>query len=453
MSGTTPDNVAEIRALIARRKRTDRLFGMLGASLIALSLAVLGALMVKLMIDGTRRLTETHDVRANGETPGFRDSVGVVSRSADGTWLLQMDSLDLRPDSDAVQLPGLEGKFVAIQGDRPPPGDPLMPVTKVAEIATPSPGADRPGNPTITGTLQAATGGRTPFRLIPEPVRIVPADQTVADALPALAGRRAVVSGRRNPTTATIQARSVEELTRRSFFTSGTSRNASEAGILPGLIGTLLVTVVTMLVAVPLGVAAGVYLEEYAPKNRFTDLIEINIANLAGVPSIIWGLLGLGLFIYLVGMGRTAIAAGLTLALLVLPIVIIATREAIRAVPSTIREAAIGLGATKWQTVRFHVIPYSMSGILTGSIIALSRAIGETAPLVCVGAVTFMTGIPGLTTPFTVVPIQIYDWVSRPREDFHANAAAASLILVAVTLALNGAAIAIRYRLRKRISW
>lgn len=451
---TSEESVAAIRALIAKRKRTDRLFNLAGAALIALSLAVLGALMVKLIVDGTHRLAETHDVRAGGETPGYRDTVGVVSKSPDGSWALQMDAFDLRPETDAVRLDALVGKYVAVQGDWPSPGDLLMPVSKAVEIPVPPPGGERAGSPRVTGVLQASPpGGRTPFRLIPEPLQIVPVEEAVAAALAELDGHRVVVTGRRTPATASVQARSVEELFRRSFFTSGTSRNASEAGIFPGLIGTLLVTVVTMLVAVPLGVAAGVYLEEYAPKNRVTDVIEINIANLAGVPSIIWGLLGLGLFIYMVGMGRTAIAAGMTLALLVLPIVIIATREAIRAVPNTIREAAIGLGATKWQTVRYHVIPYSMSGILTGSIIALSRAIGETAPLVCIGAVTFMTGLPGLTTPFTVVPIQIYDWVSRPREDFHANAAAASLILVAVTLVLNGAAILIRYRLRKKVKW
>jgi phosphate transport system permease protein len=218
---------------------------------------------------------------------------------------------------------------------------------------------------------------------------------------------------------------------------------------------------------VPLGVAAGVYLEEYASKNKITDLLEINIANLAGVPSIIWGLAGLGLFIFILHMERSILAAGLTLGLLVLPIVIIATREAIRAVPRTIREAAIALGATKWQTTRYHVIPYSLSGILTGSIIAMSRAIGETAPLVCIGAVLYITYLPPapvkseppfvsaewLNSKFTVVPMQIFDWVSRPQPEFHANAAAASVVLVVLTLTLNAIAIAIRYRARKSIKW
>ncbi|MGB7160964.1 MAG: phosphate ABC transporter permease PstA, partial [Tepidisphaeraceae bacterium] len=272
-----------------------------------------------------------------------------------------------------------------------------------------------------------------------------------------------------------ITASAVIPLQAKSFFSSMPSMSAARAGILPAVVGTLLVMLVTMLLAIPLGVAAGVYLEEYAPHNRITALIEINIANLAGVPSIIWGLAGLALFIFAMGFERSILAAGLTLGLLVLPIVIIATREAIRSIPNTIREASIGLGATKWQTTRHHVLPYSISGILTGAIIAMSRAIGETAPLVCIGAVVFITYLPPapvghvtndagvselqvqptawLNSKFTVVPMQIFDWVSRPQPEFHANAAAASIVLVVLTLGLNGIAIAIRYHTRKSIKW
>ena len=251
------------------------------------------------------------------------------------------------------------------------------------------------------------------------------------------------------------------------FFTSFPSRFPSQAGILSAWVGTTLVMVVTAVTAVPVGVAAGVYLEEYAPKNWLTVLIEINIANLAGVPSIVYGLMALGLFVYQLHLGHSILTAGLTLALLILPIVIVATRESIRAVPGSIREAAYALGATKWQTVKDHVLPYSTGGILTGVIIALSRAIGETAPLITVGALTFIAFLPGspiksefpfisfewLTSPFTVMPIQMFNWVSRPQEEFHLNAAAAGLTLMAMTLAMNGLAIYLRYRFRKRIKW
>ena len=251
------------------------------------------------------------------------------------------------------------------------------------------------------------------------------------------------------------------------FFTSYPSRFASQAGILSAWVGTTLVMLVTAATAVPLGVAAGVYLEEYAPRNWLTALIEINIANLAGVPSIVYGLMALGLFVYRFHLGQSVLTAGLTLALLILPIVIVATRESIRSVTGRIREAAYALGATKWQTVKDHVLPYSTGGILTGVIIALSRAIGETAPLITIGALTFIAFLPGapvksefpfvsfewLMSPFTVMPIQMFNWVSRPQREFHLNAAAAGLVLMAMTLAMNGLAIYIRYRFRKRIKW
>ena len=251
------------------------------------------------------------------------------------------------------------------------------------------------------------------------------------------------------------------------FFTSFPSRFASRAGILSAWVGTILVMIVTAFTAVPLGVAAGIYLEEYAPKNWLTAIIEINIANLAGVPSIVYGLMALGLFVYQLRLGHSILTAGLTLSLLILPIVIVATREAIRAVPGTIREAALALGATKWQTVKDHVVPYSTGGILTGVIIALSRAIGETAPLITIGALTFIAFLPGapikaefpfislewLMSPFTVMPIQMFNWISRPQEEFHLNAAATGLVLMFMTLMMNAVAIYLRYRFRKRIKW
>jgi phosphate transport system permease protein len=254
---------------------------------------------------------------------------------------------------------------------------------------------------------------------------------------------------------------------RPEFFTEFPSRRAGQAGILSAWIGTTLVMIVTAVVAVPLGVAAGVYLEEYAPKNWMTDIIEINITNLAGVPSIVYGLLALGLFVYAFGLGQSIQTAGLTLALLILPIVIVATREAIRSVPGVIREASYAVGATQWQTVKDHIVPYSLPGILTGVIIGLSRAIGETAPIITIGALTFIAFLPPmpvtadfpflnfewLKAPFTVMPIQMFNWTSRPDEAFHANAAAAGTILVFMTLLMNGLAIYLRYRLRKNIKW
>ncbi len=251
------------------------------------------------------------------------------------------------------------------------------------------------------------------------------------------------------------------------FFASFPSRFPEEAGILSAWVGTVLIMVVTALTAIPLGVAAGIYLEEYARKNWITSIVEINIHNLAGVPSIIYGLLALGVFVYFFKFGESILTGGLALALLILPVVIMATREAIRAIPGSIREASYALGATKWQTVSHHVIPYSTGGILTGIIIGLSRAIGETAPLITVGALTFIAFLPGspvtsdfpfisfkwLSDPFTVMPIQVFNWVSRPQKGFHINAAAAGIVLLAMTLLMNGIAIYIRYKFRKKIKW
>jgi len=247
------------------------------------------------------------------------------------------------------------------------------------------------------------------------------------------------------------------------FFTSFPSRRAGQAGILSAWVGSTLVMIVTAAVAVPLGIAAGVYLEEYARKNWLTDVIEINITNLAGVPSIVYGLLALGLFVYAFGLGQSILAAGLTLALLILPIVIVATREAIRSIPQSIREGAYALGATQWQTVKDHILPYSSPGILTGVIIGMARAIGETAPVITIGALTFIAFLPPspldgnpfawLFSPFTVMPIQMFNWTSRPEAAFQVNAAAAGFVLVLMTLAMNGLAIWLRYRLRQRIKW
>ena len=251
------------------------------------------------------------------------------------------------------------------------------------------------------------------------------------------------------------------------FFTSFPSRRAGAAGILSAWVGSTLVMLVTAVFAVPLGVASGVYLEEYSRKNWITDLIEINITNLAGVPSIVYGLLALGLFVYQFGLGQSILTAGLTLALLILPVVIVATREAIRSIPQVIREGSYALGATRWQTVRYHILPYASPGILTGVIIGMARAIGETAPIITIGALTFIAFLPPaplqaeppfvsfewLMSPFTVMPIQMFNWTSRPEAAFQANAAAAGFVLVFMTLTMNALAIWLRYRLRRNIKW
>jgi phosphate transport system permease protein len=251
------------------------------------------------------------------------------------------------------------------------------------------------------------------------------------------------------------------------FFTSFPSRKAESAGVLSAWVGSALVMLVTASVAIPIGIAAGIYLEEYAPKNWFADLIEINVTNLAGVPSIIYGLLGLGLFKYGLNLGESILTAGLTLSLLVLPVVIVTTREGMRAIPRNIHEAAYALGATKWQVMWDHILPYSTGTILTGIIVALARAIGETAPLITIGALTFIAYLPDaplqakfpfisfdwLYSGFTVLPIQMFDWVSRPQEEFQVNAAAAGITILVMTLLMNGVAIYLRYRLRKNIKW
>jgi len=235
------------------------------------------------------------------------------------------------------------------------------------------------------------------------------------------------------------------------FLNSFDSRFAARAGIKAALYGTAYMMFFTMLVALPLGVMTAIYLEEYAPDNWLTSFIQINISNLAGVPSIIYGLLGLTVFVRWMGLGRSVLAGALTMALLVLPIIVVATREAIRAVPSSMRDASLALGATKWQTVWNHVLPYAMPGILTGNILAASRAIGETAPLITLGALTFVPFVPrDPLDRFTVLPIQIFNWTSKPQAEFHDLAAAGIILLLATLLVLNSVAIFLRQRLRKR---
>ena len=238
------------------------------------------------------------------------------------------------------------------------------------------------------------------------------------------------------------------------FITSMPSRFAEKAGILPALAGTLWVLLLTALIAIPIGVAAGVYLEEYGKRNRFAKFLEINIANLAGVPSIIYGLLGLEIFGRMMAMGGSILAGSCTLALLILPVVIVSTREAIKAVPDTLRQASYGLGASKWQTLSRQVLPASAGGIITGIILAISRAIGETAPLIVVGALVFVPFVPqSPMDEFTVLPIQIFNWVSRPEHEFGVNAAAAIIILLLVTFVMNVLALYLRNRWQKKIKW
>ncbi|ARV57800.1 phosphate ABC transporter, permease protein PstA [Nostocales cyanobacterium HT-58-2] len=230
------------------------------------------------------------------------------------------------------------------------------------------------------------------------------------------------------------------------FLTETPSRFPDKGGILPAIVSSVLLGIVTILVAVPIGVGAALYLEEYAPKVWWTDLIEINISNLAGVPSIVYGLLGLGIFNYFLGFGSALISGALTLSLLSLPIIIVTAREAIRAVPDSLRHASYGLGITKWQTISNHVLPYAIPGILTGVIISVSRAIGDAASLIVVGAVSFLTFNPGLFQRFMALPIQIYSYISRPEPGFVNAAAATIIVLMLVILALNGTAIYIRQR-------
>ncbi|MDR5898545.1 phosphate ABC transporter permease PstA [Halomonas vilamensis] len=260
-----------------------------------------------------------------------------------------------------------------------------------------------------------------------------------------------------------LAIRGAPQLSNPEFYTSYPSRKPLDAGILSAWVGTIMVMIVTAVVAIPLGIGAGLYLEEYANKNWLTDIIEINVSNLAGVPSIVYGLLALGLFVQTFGMGETVLVAGLVLALLILPIIIVSTREAVRSIPNELREAAYGLGANQWQTMSMYILPAAKPGIITGGIVGLSRAIGETAPIITIGALSFIAFLPQspisgdfpfisfewLNSGFTVMPIQMFGWVSRPQADFQITAAAAGVVLIAMTLTMNALAIYIRFRARK----
>lgn len=238
------------------------------------------------------------------------------------------------------------------------------------------------------------------------------------------------------------------------FITDLPSRLPQRAGILPAWTGTLWIFILTALIAIPIGIAAGLYLEEYPKKSRLSSLLEINIANLAGVPSIIYGILGLEIFVRIMGMGGSLLAGGFTLSLLILPVIIVAAREAIRAVPASIREASYALGASKWQTIWRQVLPAASGGIITGIILALSRAIGEAAPLIIIGALAYVPFVASSPTDeFTVLPIQIFNWISRPQHGFIVNAAAAIIILLIMIFILNGIAVYFRNRSRKKMQW
>jgi len=232
-----------------------------------------------------------------------------------------------------------------------------------------------------------------------------------------------------------------------SFLTSYASRFPERAGILAPLVGTFWILGLTAIIAFPVSVGSAIYLEEYAPKNWVTRIIQLNIANLAGVPSIVYGILGLAVFVRWMGLGRSVMSGALTLSILILPVIILVSQEAIRAVPDSLRQAAYGMGATRWQVTSLQVLPMALPGILTGTILALSRAVGETAPLIMIGALTFIAFTPqGVMDEFTVLPIQIYNWVARPQEEFHQIAAAAIIVLLLLLLTMNASAIILRNR-------
>lgn len=236
------------------------------------------------------------------------------------------------------------------------------------------------------------------------------------------------------------------------FITNLPSRKAERAGIYTALMGSVWILVLTTIIALPLGIAAAIYLEEYAKESKLASLLEVNISNLAGVPSIIYGLLGLEVFVRIMQMGASVIAGSFTLALLILPIVIVSTRESLKAVPQSIRDASFALGASKWQTVSQQLLPASFGGILTGIILALSRAVGETAPLIVIGALAYVPFAPASPMDeFSVLPIQIFNWISRPQHGFEINAAAAIIILLLITFVMNGIAVYFRNRWQKRL--
>ncbi len=236
------------------------------------------------------------------------------------------------------------------------------------------------------------------------------------------------------------------------FITGLPSRFADQTGIYTAIIGTLWIMVLVTIFALPIGIGAGIYLEEYGTESKLNTFLEINISNLAGVPSIIYGLLGLEIFVYFLSMGPSILAGALTLSLLILPIIIVSTREAVSAVPGSIKEASVAMGASKWQTIWHQTLPASIGGIITGVILAVSRAIGETAPLIVIGALAYVPFAPqGLLDKFTVIPIQIYNYVTRPQEEFVAAAAAAIIVLLFITFVMNGIAVYLRNRWQKKM--
>lgn len=478
-NSASDQKIVAMRALIAKRKRFDAVFSVVGFTLIVASLSVLFALGLKLVIDGGGRLLETFEITPWGQAPGYRDIVGDFEEApAAGEmkagYQVTPKMMTLKTVSGTMDPTPMVGKRVAVKGDIKKDG--TISVDEMRVIPEGPPGEEISGEPTAVGKITRVRPDPKDANLMNadffhEPMRVImpekldyPIEELVGERVAVDPGRRG-----RKAELGIIEAKSITPLKSQNFLTGMMSTNPKESGMFPALVGTLLVVIVTALLTIPMGVAAGVYLEEYAPKNWFTNLIEINIANLAGVPSVIWGLLGLGLFVIAMGLGESVLTAGLTLGLLVLPIVIIATREAIRAIPNTIREASIGLGATKWQTIRYHVLPYSTGGILTGAIIAMSRAVGETAPLVLVGAAISINFTPfndpvnatestlnpinWLTSQYTVMPMMTFHWVGLPEHEFHRLAAAGSIVLVTFTLAMNAVAIYLRYRLRRNIKW
>ncbi|MBX9851417.1 MAG: phosphate ABC transporter permease PstA [Cytophagaceae bacterium] len=239
------------------------------------------------------------------------------------------------------------------------------------------------------------------------------------------------------------------------FISGDPSTSPEDATVMVGIVGTLWIMLFTALIALPIGISAGIYLEEYGKRSKFASIIEINIANLAGVPSIIYGLLGLEIFVRMLHLGESILAGSLTLALLILPIVIVSTREALKGVPYSLREASYALGATKWQTIWDQVLPAAGGGILTGVILSMSRAVGETAPLIVVGAATFVTASPNgpMDDVYTVLPMQIYNWVGRPEKEFIPTAAGAIIVLLIITFLMNGLAIFMRQHWQRKVKW
>jgi len=236
----------------------------------------------------------------------------------------------------------------------------------------------------------------------------------------------------------------------KTFLTGMPSMFPKKTGVYPGLLGSLYLIVLTMLIAIPVGLGCAIYLEEYAKDNKLTRFIKINISNLAGTPSIVYGLLGLAIFVKALGFNRSILAGALTMSLVILPIIIVSAQEALKTVSQTVRHGSYAMGATKWQTIRKIVVPCALPGIMTGVILSISRAMGETAPIVMVGAFTFVSAVPsGIMDGFTAIPIQIYDWIGRPQEDFHNIAAAGIIVLLSVLLTTNGIAIIIRNKFQK----